>query len=412
MKLMKYLIVLGDGMADIPNSSLSGKTPLQAAVTPIISDYASRALCGMVKTLPDDVEPGSGPANMSVMGYDPLLYYTGRSPLEAVSMGVPIQDGDIVFRCNLVSLRQSNALSSYEDLIMKDYSAGEISTEEAHVLITDLDAALGTEGLHLYSGRSYRHCLVWHNGPLQSQLTAPHDITDKDVRHYLPKGQMESEILQLMKRSHEVLKDHPVNLKRRLEGKNTADSIWLWGQGTRPNWPSFQSMYNKSGAVISAVDLLFGIAICAGLKPIEVEGATGNLNSNLLGKAKAAIRAFKEGIEYVYVHVEAPDECGHQGDIFGKVRAIEKIESDVIRPLLQHLEDSKKTTGEDFRFMFLPDHPTPLDIRTHTSNPVPFLLYDSTDDKRSGVEKYDEYSCAGTGIFYPTGPSLFEEFIK
>lgn len=412
MRFMKYLIVLGDGMADVPNPILSGKTPLQAASTPTICEYASKAICGLVKTLPDNVEPGSGPANMSVMGYDPLIYYTGRSPLEAISMGVPVENNDIVFRCNLVSLQHNGSVVPFEELTMHDYSAGEISTAEAQIIISDLDNALGREGLKLYAGRSYRHCLVWRDGPLHSELTAPHDITGRTISQYLPKGPAREDILNLMKRSYELLKEHPINVNRRLEGKNTADSIWLWGQGTKPVWPSFKSLYNKSGAVISAVDLLFGIAISAGLRPIEVEGATGNLESNLSGKADAAIRAFEDGIEYVYVHVEAPDECGHQGDVLGKVHAIERIENEIVRPLLTYLEDLKKSTGEDFRFLLLPDHPTPLDIRTHTSDPVPFILYDSTKYVSSGVTKYDEFSCNETGVFYPTGPSLFESFIK
>jgi len=399
-------------MADLPIPELGGKTPLQAATTPIADSLAATSLCGMVQTVPEGMEPGSGPANMSVMGYDPIKFYTGRSPLEAVNLGIQMNPDDIVFRCNLVSLQKPLNDSRYEECSMLDYSSGEISTAESSELIHDLGKALSSDKIRFFAGRSYRHCMVWENGPLCSQLTPPHDISGKTIAGYLPSGDRSDILLELMKNSVGILSDHPVNQSRRARGLRTADSIWLWGQGTRPNLPSFESVYGKRGAVISAVDLVFGIGRCAGLDVIEVPGATGILSSNLNGKAQAAIGCFSSGMDYVYLHVEAPDECGHQGDVHGKIEAISRIDREILLPVYEYLEKSRKQTGENYRIMFLPDHPTPISIRTHTSDPVPFLLYDSGECRDSGICDYSESSANSTGVHFSSGPELFERFIR
>lgn len=356
------------------------------------------------------MEPGSGPANMAVMGYDPARYYTGRSPIEAVSLGIDMKAEDIVFRCNLVTLSRAES-GVHKDSIMADYSAGEISTAESAELIAALDAELSSETVHFYAGRSYRHCMVWKNGPSEITLTPPHDISGKRIEKYLPEGDGSAFILRLMKQSETLLRNHPVNLRRAELGKNTADSIWLWGQGTRPELPSFESVYGKTGAVISAVDLVFGIGRLIGLELIEVPGATGNLNTDFKGKASAAIRAFDSGKDFVYLHVEAPDECGHQGDPTGKVKAIERIDADVLGPVSEWLFKNKARTGEDFRLLFLPDHPTPISLRTHTSEPVPFMLYASVSSAGNGAKAYSEAEAGATGLFFDSGPALFRYFI-
>lgn len=399
-------------MADLPVSEIGGITPLQAANKPIADSLASASLCGMVQTVPEGMEPGSGPANMSVMGYDPVKYYTGRSPLEAVNLGIRMNPTDVVFRCNLVSLAKPLISSPYEESSMLDYSSGEITTAESAELIRDLSSALSSDIIRFYAGRSYRHCMVWENGPLSTLLTPPHDISGKAITEYLPSGDRSDVLLDLMKKSVRILSDHPVNRNRRERGLRTADSIWLWGQGTRPNLPSFDSLYGKKGAVISAVDLVFGIGRCAGLEVIEVPGATGTLSSNLTGKAQAAIDSFSSGTDYVYLHVEAPDECGHQGDLHGKIEAIARIDREILRPVYEYLEKSRQMNGDHYRIMFLPDHPTPLSIRTHTSDPVPFLLYGSRDQKGCGVSDFSELSAGSTGIHFSSGPALFERFIR
>ncbi|MBN1891199.1 MAG: cofactor-independent phosphoglycerate mutase [Clostridiales bacterium] len=409
---MKYFILLGDGMADRPVPELAGKTPLQAASTPTANRLAKNAICGTVQTIPDGMEPGSGPANMSVMGYDPSVYYTGRSPLEAVSLGIDMQPGDVVFRCNLVSFTAPPVGTSYRESEMLDYSAGEITSEESAELIKTLEAELSSDNIHFYAGRSYRHCMVWRNGPTRCVLTPPHDISGKIITDYLPQGEGSDVLFDLMIRSEQILRDHAVNQKRADLGKNPANSIWLWGQGTRPGLPAFQSLYGKSGAVISAVDLVFGIGRLAGMELIEVPGATGTLHTNYAGKAEAAIRAFASGKDYVYLHVEAPDECGHQGDYLGKIQAIERIDFDILSPVYSWLSERKATTGEEFRLMFLPDHPTPVSLRTHTSDAVPFLFYASNIPNGNGAKEYNEIEAAATGLHFATGPDLFRRFIR
>ncbi len=408
---MKYLIILGDGMADRKIASLGDKTPLEFAKKPNIDALASKSILGTVKTIPDGMEPGSGPANMAVMGYSPEDYYTGRSPLEAVSLGIDMSATDTAYRANLVTLGLEDGMP-YESATMKDYSSGEISTEESTQLMHAVEDALGREGMHFFPGRSYRHCLIWDNGPLDIELTPPHDISGQPIATYLPKGDKSDFVLEMMKKSYEVLKNHPVNVERRKKGLNTADSIWLWGQGTKPATPDFRKEYGLKGAVISAVDLLFGLGRCSGLETIEVEGATGNKHTNFKAKAEAAIKAFKDGTDYVYIHLEAPDECGHQGDTQGKVFSIEQIDECVLKPVFEYLKENKQNTSEDFHVMILPDHPTPVAVRTHVSEPVPFMLYKSEDEKTNNDGGYSESICGATSVFYDNAPKLFKKFME
>lgn len=408
---MKFFILLGDGMADLPISELKKKTPLGYAHKPNMDKLATKSFCGMVKTIPDGMEPGSGPANMAVMGYDPGEFYTGRSPLEAVSLGLDVKSDDMVYRCNLVSLTLAHG-APYESAKMLDYSSGEITTEESRQLIQSIEERLGKEGMHFFPGRSYRHCLVWKNGPAELSLTPPHDISGKPIATHLPKGDRADDILEMMKISEEVLRDHPVNVARREKGLHTADSIWLWGQGTKPALPLFEEQYGLRGAMISAVDLLFGLGRCSGLEPVEVPGATGNLHTNFSGKATAAISMFESGYDYVYLHVEAPDECGHQGDTKGKVAAIESIDQLILAPVLGYLERNQQLNGEDYHVMVLPDHPTPISIRTHADTPVPFMLYKSEERvHEKAIPMYSEEAAATTGVFIESGPKLFKLFI-
>lgn len=400
---MKYIVVVGDGMADYPLTELNGKTPLQYANIPNMDFLASQGEIGLVKTVPDGFAPGSDVANLSVMGYAPQKYYTGRSPLEAVSMGVELADDDVAFRCNLVTLSDN---PMYENKQMLDYSAGEITSEEARDLINTLEIKLGTAEKQFYSGISYRHLMAWRGGPEKTSLTPPHDITDKVISDYLPQGEGGDQLLELIKHSHTILDQHPVNLSRLEKGLNPANSIWLWGQGKKPLLPLFKDLYQMEGAVISAVDLIMGIGICAGLQVIKVPGATGNIHTNFKGKAKATLKALQDGAEFVYLHVEAPDEAAHQGDTQTKVRAIEEIDKNVLGILKDSLTDF-----EGCRIMLLPDHPTPLSIRTHTAEPVPFVLTDINDKGISG-KTYNEISAVKSGILIEDGPALMRKFLQ
>ena len=373
---MKYIVLLGDGMADWPLDELGGKTPLGVAHKPYMDGLAKRSVLGMVNTVPDGMPAGSDVANLSVFGFDPKEFYTGRSPLEALSMGIRLTDEDIAMRCNLVTL--SNA-EHYEDATMLDYSAGEITTSEASALIKSVAKGLNGNGFTFNPGISYRHCLVWKMGNLDMQLTPPHDISGKPIKSFLPKGTNSELILDLMKRSTHILKDHPINQKRIENGLNPATSIWLWGQGKKPAIPLFIEKYGLCGTVISAVDLIRGIGKASGMQSIEVEGATGNIHTNFKGKALAALGAIKEGRDFVYIHVEAPDECGHQGQLKDKIRAIEMIDRDVLGTLLDGLDPDDETS-----ILVLPDHPTPIATKTHCSDPVPYMIY------RSGSEVMDE----------------------
>lgn len=398
---MKYIVMLGDGMADYPVEALGGRTPLEAAKKPNIDRLAQHAELGMAKTVPEGMKPGSDVANLSAMGYNPLDCYTGRSPLEAVSIGIQMSDTDVAFRCNLVTLSDE---PEYSDKTMVDYSSGEITTEEAAELIRAVDEAFRTDEILFYPGISYRHCMIWHEGPVGLDLTPPHDISDRKVTEYLPGNPV---ILDLMKRSYDVLKDHPVNQARKARGLNPANSIWLWGEGTKPGVSLFEKTYGVKGSVISAVDLIKGIGICAGMKVIEVEGATGNIDTNFRGKSEAALQTLLDGQDLVYIHVEAPDECGHHGDLEGKVRAIELIDELVVGPLLKGLE----AAGEAYSILVMPDHPTPLAIKTHISDPVPYLLYRSTDPVESGIETYTENTAKSTGRYVEQGQSLMEKLL-
>lgn len=366
---MKYIVILCDGMADKPLEELGGKTPLEAARTANMDRLAEKAEIGMVRTVPDGMAPGSDTANLSVIGYDPKKYYSGRSPLEALSIGAEMGDKDVSFRCNLVTLSEEE--NSYEERVILDHSSGEIPTDEAAVLLDTLKNGLEREGYAFYTGTSYRHLLIQKEGKVV-ELTAPHDILTRRIGEYLPKDQV---LREMMVRSYDILKDHPINVQRRKEGKNPANSAWFWGAGTRPALTSFEEKNGVKGAMISAVDLLKGIAVGAGMHNIIVEGANGGLHTNYAGKAQAAVKALTEdGFDFVYVHIEAPDEMGHQGSAENKIKAIEYIDDQVVGPVAEAL----RAAGTDFRMLILPDHPTPVRVRTHTSDPVPYLLYDST----------------------------------
>ena len=398
---MKYVVFLGDGMADLPVTELGNKTPLEAAHKPNMDFIASHGKLGMVKTVPDGIKPGSDVANLSVMGFDPLKYYTGRSPLEAYSIGVNMIPGDISFRCNLVTLSDDD---EYENKTMVDYSSDEITTEEARELIKSVDEAFRTEEIEFHSGISYRHLMLWHGAKDNFKLTPPHDISGKKITDYLPNNKV---ILDLMKKSYEILKNHPVNLERIKNGKHPANSIWIWGEGSKPELPSFKEKTGLCGTMISAVDLLKGIAICAKMNSVDVEGATGNVNTNFSGKADAAIKALKEGSDFVYIHVEAPDESGHRHEIDNKVKSIELIDEKIIGPVMEYL----KSSGDDFRVMVMPDHPTPIVYMTHTSDPVPFAIYDSREEKFSDV-RYTENCGKETGIYVEPGYKLIDELLE
>jgi len=402
---MKYIIILGDGMADWPIDDIGGKTPLEAAFKPNMDKLIKSGTAGLVNTIPDGMSPGSDIANLSVFGFDPKTYYTGRSPLEAISMGLKLDSDDTALRCNLVTLSDEG---SYEDRTMVDYSAGEITTEESTVLMNAVAEALNRDGLSFHPGISYRHCLIWKNGPLDIKLVPPHDITGRKIAEHLPKGPGGEIALELMKKSTEILKDHPVNASRIERGLNPATSIWLWGQGKKPEMPLFIEKYGLCGSVVSAVDLIKGIGIASGMKSVKVEGATGNIKTNFKGKAEAAIRELHEGRDLVYIHIEAPDECGHQGLLKEKIRAIELIDKEVLGTLLRELEDL-----DDYRLMVLPDHPTPIAIRTHCSDPVPFFIYDSRKPDVTNPEAvYTEAFAKSTGLMIREGHKLMDIFLE
>lgn len=399
---MKYLVVLGDGMADVPSVQLGNKTPLEFAKTPNMDNLATMSSIGLVKSVPDGFKPGSDVANLSVMGYAPEKFYSGRSPLEALSIGVELKDGDVAIRTNLVTLSGDGELATK---VMKDYSAGEISTAEAEALVKAVQDALGNDIYHFYSGVSYRHCLVVSNGTTATELTPPHDITDKVVGEYLPRGERGGELLDLIKRSEDVLKAHPVNLARIEKGKNPATHVWFWGAGTKPKLTSFADMFGLKGAVISAVDLLKGIAVGAKMDCPQVEGATGTLSTNWEGKIEAVKNSFKNGADYVYLHMEAPDECGHQGDMMGKVRAIEYVDY-----VLGELNAYLKSTNEDYVIAVLPDHATPLTVKTHTREPIPYMIYKSAKPVVSEL-KYNEKD-AQKGEYLPNGQCIITKMLE
>ena len=384
---MKYVVVLGDGMADWPLESLNGGTPLSCAKTPAMDELAGISEIGMVATIPEGMAPGSDTANLSVIGYDPRKYYTGRSPLEALSIGVDMKDSDVVYRCNLVTLTEEDA--PYEEQTILDHSSDEISTEDAEILLRDVCRELENETYRFYTGTSYRHCLVWDKGQVL-ELTPPHDILTRKIGEYLPQDET---LRYMQKRSYEILKDHPLNKKRKEQGLNPANSFWFWGARTKPILTSFENIYHKRGVMISAVDLLKGIAVGAEMDRIEVEGANGGLHTNYEGKAQAAVKALIElGYDFAYIHVEAPDEMGHQGSVEKKIQAIEYLDQRLIRLVKEGLDAS----GEDYRMLILPDHPTPIKVRTHVAEPVPYLLYDSTKPQEH-TWHYNEKEAAESG---------------
>ena len=397
---MKYIVVLGDGMADEPIEELGGKTPIAFARTEELDRLAGLSEIGMVHTIPEGMSPGSDTANLSVMGYDPRKYYTGRSPLEALSIGIPMKDTDVALRCNLVTLSEEEPYASKRIL---DHSSGEISTSDAAVLLEAVRKELENEDYRFYVGTSYRHCLIWNRGKVM-ELTAPHDVLGQTIADYLPKYE---KLKQMQEKSYEILNSHPINQKRRAEGLNPANSCWFWGAGTRPALTSFEEKYHKKGVMISAVDLLKGIAVGAGMDNIVVEGANGGLNTNYEGKAQAAVDALlKDNYDFAYIHVEAPDEMGHQGSAERKIKAIEYIDKRVIKYVVERMDAS----GEDYRLLVLPDHPTPIRVRTHTAAPVPYLLYDS----RKAVEhtwKYNEEEAAASGNYIAEGHALMEHLL-
>lgn len=401
---MKYLILVPDGAGDEKIEALGGKTPLEAADMPFINGLAAKGEVGMVRTIPPGVAPGSDAANLSVMGYDPSVYLTGRSPLEAASIGIEMSDTDVAFRTNIITLAGEG---DYEDLIIKDHSSGDITTEEADELIKAVNEAFASDEIQFYTGTSYRHCMIVHHGGTDYELTPPHDVLDQRTGDHLPKGEGSQFITEMMKKSYEILKDHPVNKARVEKGLNPANSLWIWGQGKKPQLSSFYDRYQLTGTAISAVDLIKGIAICAGLSSVDVEGATGTLHTNFKGKADAAIREFRDGKDFIYVHLEGPDECSHQGDMEGKLQCLHDIDQKVLAPIVEALRQD----GEDFKILEVPDHRTPLAIRTHSSTPVPFVIYDSrkelpVDEDRQFNEKSGE-----KGSYYDSGFALADHFI-
>ena len=398
---MKYIIVLADGMADEPLEELGGKTPMEAADKPHMDRLASCGQMGLARTVPIGMPPGSDTANMAVMGFDPARYYTGRSPLEAVAMGISLQGDDLCLRTNLVCLSEDG---NYENKTMVDFSSGEISTEEAAELIAALQPLM-PEGMRLYSGISYRHCTVMSQGEKGAELTPPHDITGRPVREFLPKGRYASELLALQRASHELLRKHPVNLRRMEAGKRPANSLWFWGAGTKPAFDSMEKLYGVKGDVVCAVDLIKGLGLCAGMQVPKVAGATGGMVTDYKAKAEMALQLLKQGCDLVYIHVEAPDECSHHGSVTGKIAAIEAIDREILGRILEELGDS------DYRILLTPDHPTPIRMMTHSPDPVPFVLYDSRK-KTAQCRIYSEKAAATTGFFLPEGQRLMELLVR
>lgn len=401
----KYVVVLCDGMADLPCDELSGKTPMEFAKKPNMDFFAKNGEIGLIKTVADGLSPGSDVANLSVMGYDPKECYTGRSPLEAVSMGIEMNDTDVALRCNLVTLSDD---ADYADKTMVDYCAGDISTQEAAILIEDVNKALGNEIFAYHAGIQYRHCLIWHNGNAEiGHLTPPHDISDRVIGEYLNGTDDAMPLIEMMKKSYDILKNHPVNLKRIENGKRPANSIWLWGQGTKPALVAFEEKFGKKGSIISAVDLLKGIGICAKMNVCEVEGATGYIDTCFEDKTLAGLKELENGQDFIYLHFEAPDECGHRKEAQNKIRAIELIDERVLSILRKELDKY-----DNYKMLILPDHPTPLCTGTHTSDPVPFIMYEKNGKNGSGADTFTEKSAKDSGRYIDFGPSLMEKFLK
>ena len=400
---MKYVVLLCDGMADLPVGELGGKTPMEAANKPNMDMLAAKSTVGLVKTVDDNMKPGSDVANLSVIGYDPQIYYSGRSPLEAGSIGIDMKDTDVSFRCNLVTVSDEE---NYEDKTLVDYCADDISTEEAAELVKTLAEHFNSEEFQLYSGVSYRHCLIWNNGTMDvGTLTPPHDITGRPVKEYVPMHENAQKLYAMMRESYGILKDHPINLKRIANGKRPANSMWFWGEGVRKPLMPFEEKYGLKGSMISAVDLLKGIGKFSGMNVVSVDGATGYIDTNFDGKAQACINELANGQDFVYIHVEAPDECGHRNEMENKIHSIELIDEKILAPVLSALQKY-----DDFKIMILPDHPTPLCLKTHTNTPVPFMIYHKNAEVE-GVEKLSEKSAEATGLFVAKGCTLMDRFL-
>lgn len=395
---MKYVVVLGDGMADEPIAELGNKTPLEYAKTKNMDSLSKKSEIGLVHTIPRGMKPGSDTANLSVLGYNPEVYYSGRSPLEALSIGVPMKDTDVAIRCNIVTLSEEDV--PFEERTILDHSADEISTEDCAVLLKAVMDELANETYQFYVGTSYRHCLIWNEGKVV-ELTPPHDVLGRVVKDYLPKEQA---LYDMMKKSYDILVNHPINVERKKQGLHPANCCWFWGAGTKPMLSSFEEKTGKKGMMISAVDLLKGIAVGAGMGVAEVKGANGGLNTNYEGKVEAAIKALLlDNYDFAYIHVEAPDEMGHQGSVEKKVKAIEYLDARVIGPVV----DSLTKSGVDFRLLVLPDHPTPIRVRTHTSDSVPYMLYDSTKQEKHSWN-YNELEASESGNLIPKGHELID----
>ena len=399
---MKYIVVLGDGMADRPIEELNGKTPLEAANTPVMDEMAGKGIVGLAHTIPEGMSPGSDTANLAVLGYNPRLYYTGRSPLEALSIGVDMKETDVALRCNIVTVSDDDL--PYEEKTIIDHSSSEISTEDAAVLLEAVRKELENDIYKFYVGTSYRHLTIWDKGAVVP-LTPPHDILGRVIGDYLPK---EEALYEMMKKSYDILNNHPLNVARAEKGLNKANSLWFWGAGTRPCLTSFFEKTGKKGVMISAVDLLKGIAVGAEMKVIEVEGADGTLHTNYEGKAQAAVDALlKDDYDFAYIHVEAPDEMGHQGSLERKLKAIEFLDERIIKIVKEQMDAS----GVDYRMLVTPDHPTPIAIRTHSSDPIPFLLYDSTRQRRR-IGFYNEKEAMMSGIVVEDGYQMIDKLLE
>ncbi len=402
--MTKYVVMLCDGMADYPVEELGNKTPMEAAYKPTMDRLAKKSTVGLVKSVADGLKPGSDVANLSILGYDPKIYYSGRSPLEAGSIGIDMKPTDVSFRCNLVTLSNEE---NYVDKTILDYCADDISTEEARILIDFLAANFNSDEFQLYSGVSYRHCLIWNNGTLDvGTLTPPHDITGKPIKDYLPTNSNAAKLLDMMVRSYDLLKNHPINEKRIASGKRPANSVWFWGEGTRRPLKSFKEKYGLNGSIISAVDLLKGIGKFSGMNVVNVEGATGYIDTNFEGKAQACIDELANGQDFVYIHVEAPDECGHRREVQNKKRSIELIDEKILTPVVAALEQY-----DDYKLLVCPDHPTPLSLATHTSDPIPFMIYQKSAE-HNGVDLFCESTAKSTGVFVEQGFTLMDSFLE
>jgi 2,3-bisphosphoglycerate-independent phosphoglycerate mutase len=398
---MKFIILQGDGMADYPLDVLGGKTPLETARTPNMDWLAARGVYGLAHVIPKGFPPGSDVGNMSIMGYDPALYHTGRSPLEAASMGVTLGPKDIAFRCNLVTLTGHGS-----DTVMEDFTAGHITTEEARTIIADLAGALGGDGIEFFPGVSYRHLMVWRDGKEKMQTTPPHDITDQKISGFMPNGVGTDRLLQLMEASQAVLADHPVNQTRQTQGQRSATSIWLWGQGRAPALPPLTKRFGIKGGVISAVDIIHGLGVYAGLQRIDVPGITGFLDTNYRGKGEYGVKSL-ENNDFVFIHVEATDEAGHMGDVGKKIQALEDFDEKVVGTVLKGMAHRR-----DWRVLLMPDHPTAIALKTHVSDPVPFVLYSPQEPRNNGTVGYNERDAAKTGVVAKQAFKLMEALIE